>query len=132
MQQLWFLFTGFDAASGRAATSSGHGDFLVTYLFQTASELGLGAPRGLHMSNPADHDVPDDWTRTANERPFIRIGQIMNRVAQGVEAQKSAARFTERNTRYMLWAAALAATSTVITAAAVVFCVVVYLTRLSH
>ena len=84
------------------------------------------------MSNPADDDMTDDLTRAANERPFMRIGQIMNRVAQGVEAQKSVARVTERNTRYMLWAAALAAASTVITAAAVVFCVVVYLTRLPH
>jgi hypothetical protein len=84
------------------------------------------------MSNPTDDDAAEDWTRAANERPFMRIGQIMNRVAQGVEAQKSVARVTERNTRYMLWAAALAAASTVITAAAVVFCVVVYLTRLPH
>ena len=84
------------------------------------------------MSNQADDDTTDDWTRVANERPFRRIGQIMNRVAEGVEAQKSAARVAERNTRYMLWAAALAAASTAITAAAVVFCVVVYLTRLSH
>lgn len=84
------------------------------------------------MSNTTDDNMPEDWTRAPNERSFKRMGKIMTRVAQGAEAQKSAARTVERNARYMLWTAALAALSTAITTAGVIFCVIVYLTHMPH
>jgi hypothetical protein len=87
------------------------------------------ADRNKVMSN-LDDNVGEEWGRTKERSGGKRLGQIMSRVAQGAEAQKSAARTAEKTARYMLWTAVLAAVSTVITAAGVVFCVVVYLMRI--
>jgi len=70
-------------------------------------------------------EAVDDLEENDNEVAPARRRQLrINAEIQAAEAQKVAARAAVKNARYMLWAVAIAAISTIITAAGSVFSVI--------
>jgi hypothetical protein len=84
----------------------------------------------MSMSNTPDENSTDDWEKSPQDSRLASRGR-RRMLVQGSEAQKAAARSIEKNARLMVWTVALAAVSTVISAAGLVF-VVVYLLRTLH